>query len=76
MIDENKQNIIVLGLNVNYDLVFDVGSAVTWSRAMLVQRILKKAGDSPIKRIIIHKLETSTEIANEFFATLNQRDTP
>ena len=56
--------------------VFEYGSSENWSSAMFVQRYLKKAGDFPIKECEVLMLHTSTEIANEFLATLNQRDTP
>ena len=70
VIDKNKQNIIVLGIKIDYKEVFSIGSAETWSRSMFVQRILKKAGDCQIKICWVSMVKASTEIANEFFATL------
>ena len=43
---------------------------------MFVQRLLHKAGDFPYKTCEVPMLETSTETANELFATIKQRDTP
>ena len=43
---------------------------------MFVQRYLKKAGDFLVKSCELAKLEACTEIANELFATIKQRDTP
>ena len=76
MLDEKKQKIIKLGFIVDGIAVFERDSAETWSAAMFVQRYLKKAGDFPIKFCEISLLCATTEIANEFFVTLRQRDTP
>ena len=70
VLDEDKQPIICLGFIVDGIIVFERGSFETWSSAMFVQRYLKKAGDFPIEKCEVPLLETSTKIANEFFATL------
>ena len=75
VLDEESQQIICLGFIVDGITVFERGSSETWSAASFVQRYLKKAGDLPIKSCEVPMLETSTETANEFFATLKQRDT-
>ena len=59
---------------INKVTVFETGSSETWSSAMFVQRFLKEAGDEPIKSCRVPMLNTTTEVANEFFTALNQRE--
>ena len=72
VLDEKK----VISLYWIVDGITVFNSAETWSSAMLVQCYYKKAGDFPIKKCEVAKLETSTENVNEFLVTLTQRDTP
>ena len=66
---------IYLGLTVDDITVFEKGFAETWSSAMFRQGYLKKKGDQPAKSCSIDMLDTITEVANEFFAALNSRET-
>ena len=43
---------------------------------MFNQRVLKKFGDELIKDVQIPRLKASTEVANEFFDAVIQRDKP
>ena len=64
--DESKAQTIVLGLSVNSKEVFEDGTAETWSRAMLVQRILKEAGDSPITSYFVKSLKQAQRSPTSF----------
>ena len=83
MLEEEKEQIINLGLTVNGVTVFDVstvkgmvaGEAETWSTAMFGNRLVKKFGDDLHKDIEINALGASSQVASEFLDAIIQKDT-
>ena len=69
VLDDEKDRVIILGLKVNGNIVFDAlggsGEAETWSSAMFGNRVIKEHGDDDIKEVEVLSLKATSQVASE-----------
>ena len=64
------------GLKIGGKSILQPGESETWSNPMLCQRILKTYGDDLFKDVVVERVNQTTEVSNEFFSAIFQRETP
>ena len=62
------------GLKIGGVSILKPGESEIWSNPMLCQRILKTYGDDPFKDVVFDTVDQTTEVSNEFFSTVFQKD--